>query len=118
MRQGARATFFVALAVIAVLSLLPQADVPQIGVSDKIEHFGAYAGLAFLGGIGFNRGRWLVLLPLLLIALGILLEFLQQLAPGRASEVADAVANSLGVAAGACFAAALGAIQSGRSRKA
>lgn len=118
MRQGARATFFVALAVIAVLSLLPQADVPQIGVSDKIEHFGAYAGLAFLGGIGFNRGRWMVLLPLLLIALGIALEFLQQLAPGRASEVADAVANSLGVAAGACFAAALGAIQSGRSRKA
>ncbi len=42
------------------------------------------------------------------------IDLLQQLAPGRASEVADAVANSLGVAAGACFAAALGAIQSGR----
>jgi VanZ family protein len=104
-RQVARAVFLASLLAVIVLSLLPQAEVPQLGISDKLEHFAAYAGLALLGGIGFPRGRWQVLLPVLLIALGIALEFLQHLAPGRASEVADALANGLGASAGGALAA-------------
>ena len=105
MRHAARAGFLASLLAVIVLSLLPQADIPELGISDKLEHFATYAGLAFLGGIGFSRGRWPVVLPLLLIALGVALEYLQHLAPGRATELVDALANGLGALAGGTLAA-------------
>lgn len=100
LRGVARAIFLASVAGVSVLSLVPQREVPQFGIGDKIEHFGAYAGLALLGALAFPRGRGPIHVPLFLILMGIILEFLQQFSPDRAPDVADAVADALGVAAG------------------
>ena len=62
-------------------------------------HFAAYAVLAFLPAL---HERWPALTAALLgaIALGVLLEFLQRLSPGRNFEVADMVADAGGVLCG------------------
>jgi len=82
---------------VIVLSLLPGRDLPQIGISDKLEHATAYAGMALTGSLAFPRRPALLWLLVLLPALGIALEFGQMLVPGRSAEVGDAVANTIGV---------------------
>lgn len=90
---------FVAVAV-AVLCLLPGADVPSIGLGDKVEHIVAYALLAVLGLNAFPGGlRWVVVLVFLL-AFGLLLEYLQSFVPGRSADLIDIVANICGTIAG------------------
>src|SRR5262249_34376987 len=82
---------------VIVLSLLPGRDLPQIGISDKLEHATAYAGMALTGSLAFPRRPALLWLLVLLPALGVGLEFGQMLVPGRSAEVGDAVANTIGV---------------------
>jgi VanZ family protein len=106
-----RIAFIGAVGAIAVLSLLPQSEVPQLGVGDKTLHFCAYAGLALLGGIGFGGPRRALLITIMLIGLGVLLEALQQFSPGRAPEAADAVANAVGAVVGSLAALTLWAIR-------
>ena len=93
-----RLAFIAAVVAVVVLSLLPGRDLPQIGLSDKLEHVIAYAGLALAGGLAFPGRRAALLLAILLPGLGIVLEFCQLLVPGRSAEVADAVADTIGVA--------------------
>ena len=71
----------------------------ELDVSDKILHFAAYAVLAFLPSL---HERWPALGAALLgaMALGVLLEFLQRLSPGRNFEVADMVSDACGVLCG------------------
>ena len=65
------------IAAVVVASMLPAPDLPDLHVSDKSEHFTAYA------------------------LLGIGLEFAQgALTTTRTMDAADALANSLGVLAG------------------
>lgn len=66
---------------------------------DKLLHYGAYAGLAFLSVLAFERRRGLAL-ALSMILLGVVLELGQHFSPGRTPDVADATANSLGVFSG------------------
>jgi len=66
---------------------------------DKLTHYGAYVGLAFLSILGFESRRGIVV-ALLMILVGALIKVAQQFSPGRTPEVADAVANSLGVFTG------------------
>ena len=68
-------------------------------INDKTLHFTAYTLLAFLPGFGFKPGRGIPL-ALSMIFLGVALEFAQRLVPFRGFEVADMVANALGVVAG------------------
>jgi VanZ family protein len=82
---------------VIVLSLLPGRDLPQVGLSDKLEHVIAYAGMALTGCLAFPRLSGFLWLLVLLPALGIALEFCQMLVPGRSAEVADAVADAIGV---------------------
>ena len=51
---AARLGFWIVLAAITVLSLLPLQFAVQSGVSDKIEHFVAYAALTAAGRIGYR----------------------------------------------------------------
>ncbi len=77
---------------------------PALG--DKVAHFLAYAALgafAFWGRVRFAAAPWAT--PVALVAYGGGLELLQGLGGVRAAEIADAVANGLGAAAG--FAGAL-----------
>jgi VanZ family protein len=96
---------WLAAIVIAVGSLVP--SVPQVatGVSDKVLHFAAYAGLAFLFAGTVPRNHWgRVAVGLLLLGGGI--ELAQEyLTESRAGEWADMAANALGVGAGMTVAA-------------
>jgi len=89
--------FAVTVLTVIVLSLLPGRDLPQVGLSDKLEHVIAYAGMALAGSLAFPRLPAFLWLLVLLPALGVALEFCQMLVPGRSAEVADAVADTIGV---------------------
>jgi VanZ family protein len=89
------------LLVVAALSLTPA--VPNIGGSDKLGHFLAYAALsiAFSVIIRQRLSLWRVLFGL--IAFGILMEYLQGLTGYRYADPEDALANSIGVVFGLLF---------------
>lgn len=88
---------------VAVGSLVP-GDSPLAAeldlVNDKIVHFTAYAFLAFLPVIAFERRRAGILTALLMILLGAVLEAAQSLSPGRDVEFSDLLMNILGVFCG------------------
>ena len=87
--------FVSATLMVVVLSLLPGNDLPAVGISDKLEHVIAYAILALLGGLAFPEAT--MLLAVMLSALGIAMEICQMVVPGRSAEIADAVADAIGV---------------------
>ncbi len=99
-RKIARLSF--ALGVIAVtwLSLTPRDALPEIHMWDKSQHLIAYAVLAICGAIGFLGRRPLPIVGVGLIVLGSGLEVAQAAVPGRDPSVADAVANTAGIALG------------------
>jgi VanZ family protein len=98
------------LAFITIGSLVPaglvDAVLPAQIVWDKLRHA---LGYAVLGWIPMAVRPWLRharLYLALAIAWGFVIELLQTLTPTRSFELADVVANTLGVAAGACLALA------------
>ncbi len=91
----------VAVAVVVVGSLLPARDLPAVPISDKLEHFVAYALLSAGAVQLFARRLSWGFVCVLLVLMGIGLEHLQaQMALGRMLDRADALANTLGVLAG------------------
>jgi VanZ family protein len=72
-------------------------------ISDKILHFAAYFGLAFIPVLGFRLwpGTWTALA---MVPLGVALEFVQIHIPGRSYDVAHMVADTCGVVAEIAFA--------------
>ncbi|MCX6624856.1 MAG: VanZ family protein [Acidobacteria bacterium] len=106
------------LTIVAVVvgSLLPAASpvivqVAHLHLGDKLLHAAAYTLLAFLPAVGFRSRRTGLLAGLSAILLGILLELLQPLSPGRATELGDALANTAGVATGLLAALPLRALR-------
>jgi VanZ family protein len=89
------------LLVVAVLSLAPAT--PNIGGSDKLGHFLAYAMLSMTFSIIIRQrlSLWWVLFGL--IAFGVLMEYLQGLTGYRYADPDDALANSIGVVFGLLF---------------
>jgi VanZ family protein len=90
--------------MVVVGSLMPDNSLPiralgRLHISDKIQHFAAYAFLAFLPAI-HERPRIVWAIVLGLIGLGVLLEFGQSLA-SRDFELADMLADAVGVIVGA-----------------
>jgi VanZ family protein len=70
-----------------------------LGINDKFEHFAAYLVLAFLPALHERRPALAATL-LGAIVMGVALEFLQRLSPGRTFEIADMVADTIGVLSG------------------
>ena len=91
---------YIMLLVFGILSLMPG---PDIGDSDKIAHFVGYAALSawFCLIIEQRNSLWRILIGL--ISYGLLLELLQSLTSYRFGDLADVVANSLGVITGLVF---------------
>jgi VanZ family protein len=91
--------------VVALGSLWPGMPEAASGVSDKLLHFMAYAGLAFLFAGTVERRHWAwVIIGLLLF--GGSIELAQEyLTATRGGEWLDMAANAAGVAAGICAAA-------------
>jgi VanZ family protein len=108
LRKITRILFCLAAAAVTVLSLLPQQDLPKVGVSDKVEHALSYFVLAILGSFGFREQRSLLYLFVLLCAMGGVIELLQAFSPGRSPEFADAIADAAGAAVGVLIALTFG----------
>jgi len=106
-RRIARILFLLVALAVSILSLLPERDLPKVGVSDKLEHLLSYFVLAVLGGFAFRGWRSLLLLFVLLCAMGGLIELLQAFSPGRSPDIVDALADGAGAAAGVLIGAAV-----------
>jgi VanZ family protein len=110
-RRIARVLFLLAAAVVTVLSLLPQQDLPKVGVSDKIEHLLSYFVLAILGSFAVRERRSLLYLFVLLCAMGGVIELLQAFSPGRSPDIVDALVDGAGAAAGVLIGAAFARVR-------
>jgi VanZ family protein len=104
--------WLLALTTVIVGSLLPGAIAARIPLAalhltDKDAHFLMYAVLALLSLLAFDRVPTGLMWALGAVPLGVALEFAQRLVPGRSYEVADMIADALGVCAGLAIAAAL-----------
>jgi len=91
---------FIGLLTLAVVSLIP---VPDLGGSDKFGHFISYAMLSAFYSLLVEQRKTLWRILFGLIAYGLLLEILQGLTDYRSGDLADALANSLGVITGLGF---------------
>lgn len=92
--------FAFSVAVILYLSLAPTEEVPGDElVWDKAAHAIAYTILVIVGLLFSTHRRWAVVLAVW--GLGVGIEFLQAAMPfGRQGDPRDALANTIGVAAG------------------
>lgn len=93
------------LLAVMIGSLLPADSEPMVaidslGVSDKLEHFGAYGVLAFLPCI-HERRRRAILLMTFAAAMGVSLEFGQLFSPDRTFDIYDMLADGIGILVGA-----------------
>ena len=104
-RNAWLALWLCAVAVLVVVCLLPNADLPKLHINDKLEHALAFALLSASAVQLFERWRALLAVAVGLLALGICIEFAQYLfTTTRAMERADVVADAIGIAVGAATA--------------
>ena len=107
MRRIAGILAIALMIAIAVLSLLPPADLPPVEGSDKLKHFLAYGSLGGAMAIAAGPGKALRAF-LITIGYGALMEVAQALAPtGREFSILDEVANALGAGLGTAAALVL-----------
>jgi VanZ family protein len=90
-----RLAFIASVIIVISLSLLPAKQAPSL-FNDKLEHLASYALLGALGGLAFPARRTTILLIVLLPALAIALEIAQRFAPGRSTDIADALVSGSG----------------------
>ena len=105
MRILLRVAWALLVVLVVIGSLLPAASAPMrtiaaLHINDKVQHTLAYLSLAFLPAL-HERRRRLAHITLGLVALGVLIEFLQLWSPGRSFEVGDMLADAAGVIVGA-----------------
>ena len=89
--------FIILIIAITLLSLLPPKSGIELGKSDKLNHFLAYAILSLNFGFLSTKIRSYFIGIQFLIAYGLLIEFFQGFVPGRDPSFYDALANSVGV---------------------
>lgn len=100
-RNAWLALWLAGVTVLVIVCLLPSPDLPDLRVSDKLEHALAFALLSGSAVQLFERGRALLAVGLGLLALGIGIEFAQAVfTTTRAMEAADVVADATGIVAG------------------
>jgi VanZ family protein len=96
------------LVIIAVLSLLPSYDIPDLQLfagADKVVHMCMYLGLSFLGcwsyDIGHHRMKFMYMLLAAVFMYGVLMEILQRtMHNGRSFDFRDMLANLTGAIIG------------------
>jgi VanZ family protein len=93
--------WIISIGTVSYLSVIPQVDFPfYFRWSDKLYHFLAYFCLSVLPFFGLASAKKALAWALLMIPLGIGLEFAQDFVPGRLFSIWDMIANSLGASAG------------------
>ena len=95
------AVWIISVGTVSYLSVVPQVEfLFDFRWSDKLYHFLAYFWLSFLPFFGFVSAKKALAWALLMILLGIGLEFVQGFLPGRLFSIWDMVANSVGAGTG------------------
>jgi len=102
-RVARKLVFAAGLAILTLVSVLPQQALPPTGMWDKAQHTLAYFMVAAAGLFAFPHSRGRAAVAFGVLAYGGFVEGVQGLIPGRVASLADIAANSLGV--GAAFAA-------------
>jgi len=93
--------WIISIGTVSYLSITPQVEFPiYFRWSDKLYHFLAYSWLSILPFFEFANAKKALAWALLMVLLGIGLEFAQDFVPGRFFSIWDMFANSLGVSAG------------------
>lgn len=91
--------FWIALIASYILAILPQNDVPKITpLNDKGNHFIAFATLTLLLFYAYRVGY--IKNALLMLAYGVWIEFSQLFTLNRQAEIADVVADAIGIIIG------------------
>lgn len=99
--------FIAGCLTILYLSLAPTTAIPQVTLWDKVEHATAYFGLSLLGVWAFPERVRRVMVGLVLGGVGV--EIAQAtMGWGRDGDPLDALANTIGVAAGTALALLIG----------
>ena len=101
MKWIVQVAWFLSIILVSYLSLTPHIQIPyEFNGADKLGHFLAYLWLGILPFFGFARLRVAFTGALLMILLGVGLEFAQSYVPGRNFSVADMAADCAGVVSG------------------
>ncbi len=116
LRTLSQMVFVIGLLAVIALSVIPQGAIPDTGVSDKLGHIAAYAALVLAGGIAFRRARSLFMLAAGLLLLGVGLELVQALLPGRLASGYDMLAIVVGIALGSAAAISTNTFMNRRPR--
>lgn len=89
------------IATVAWFAFKPNDTDNGIEHLDKVQHVAAFASLAFAASFGWaHKTRNLLLTAAGLLAYGLLIELVQTQLPTRSGEVADWLADAVGVALG------------------
>ena len=83
--------------IVILLSINPAPEVVGLSVNDKVAHFVAYGGLMGWFSQVYYSFKQRIVAAILLVVLGVTMEFVQANIPGRYYEFADMLANSSGV---------------------
>ena len=86
--------------VVIILSLVPESGAVSSGWADKIAHFTAYGGMGVLAYFLTGSLKKRFYLFIAIIALGVLMEFLQHYIPGRGASYLDIASNIAGALSG------------------
>ena len=90
------ALFALAAAILLVLCLVPQQELPDAPAGDRVHHLVAWFVLTMTGYVLAPNRR--IAIPAFALAYGVLIEVVQRLAPtGRRGEWQDFAADALGV---------------------
>ena len=92
--------FVIYVVLVIVFSLQPAESASNLGIFDKLIHFGVYFLMAILALVGFKSGGGRAVALLVTFSLGAILELGQGLVIERDPSTADALANILGALSG------------------
>jgi VanZ family protein len=95
-RRLGRLAFYLGVAGLIAVSLMPGKSLPRLHGLDMLYHALAYAGLSALAIAGHPQTRRAGIAMAALVVIGVLLEFAQNAVPGRSGSIGDAVANAVG----------------------
>lgn len=100
MKLGVLTIWIAATCVALAFAFKPQALEFDFEGSDKLMHFAAFAALAFLPVMTFEKIRNIAAGIVFVMAIGIGIEVVQHYLPTRSADVMDVVFDGIGITAG------------------
>ena len=95
--------------IIVILSVVPPDLRPDTGAPHYLEHFAIYWATGFAFGLGYERNRRLLAIPL--VAFSGAVELAQLIVPGRHARISDFLVDAIAISIGVLTAAQTGRIR-------